>query len=72
MASTNRQLPDALHPAYDWTRAAGELKQLRVLDGDDLDRYCSESETNARAHDVADVTAGDLRDLRDWLRAEGS
>jgi hypothetical protein len=64
----NKMLPDNLHVAYEWTRAAGELEELRSLDGGELDRYCAESEQNARNHRETDVCAADLLALHDWLK----
>jgi hypothetical protein len=60
--------PKDLHPAYDWTAAAGELDELRSLKGKALATYCRESAENARSNGYHDVTEGDLRDLHDWLR----
>jgi hypothetical protein len=57
-------LPERLHKAYDWTAAAGELDELRALEGAELDRYCDESAANS---DGA-VAAPELLALALWLR----
>lgn len=66
---TTNTLPLHLHAAHDWTDAAGELEELRVLTGDRLAEYCLESATNAREHDE-DVSASDLRELSGWLKMD--
>jgi hypothetical protein len=66
------ELPLRLHPAYDWTDAAGELDGLRALDGDELDEYCRESAANwAESWDgteSAGVSEADLHALSVWLK----
>jgi hypothetical protein len=63
------KLPAALHDAYNWTDAAGELHELRSAEGDSLERYCAESEANCRAEGDGTVTASALLALHDWLAA---
>jgi hypothetical protein len=60
-------LPAALFEAYDWTAAAGELRELRALDGEALDAYCAESAENAAEHG-AHVSEDEIRRLAAWLR----
>lgn len=62
-------LPLHLHAAHDWTDAAGELDELRVLTGDRLAEYCVASAANASEHDE-DVSASDLRELSSWLKMD--
>lgn len=66
-----RPLPEELRAAYAWTDAAGELKLLASLTGEELVEYTLESTRNAWAHGEHDVFPLYLRDLADWLRAEG-
>ena len=67
---SQRHLPEDLHAAYEWTDAAGEVNELRSLEGPALTRYCRESARNWRDNDGtgAEVTADDLSRLADWLR----
>ena len=65
------KLPEELHDAYEWTRAAGELDELRDLSGEALDAYCKESEENCRENGDGSVTASDLDSLHAWLIAHG-
>jgi hypothetical protein len=69
MNTTTRRVPEALHDAYNWTDAAGELTELRGLTGEELEAYCRESEANAREHGDTSVNADDLYELAGWLRA---
>lgn len=61
------KLPQNLHAAYDRTASAGELNELASLRGDALEAYAAESEENALANDVRDVTASDIVELSEWL-----
>jgi len=72
------KLPEPLFAAYNWTDAAGELDELRDLDGAELERYCTESADNAAENDRElhsddaperdpPVTSDDLYALHDWL-----
>jgi len=69
--ATKKRLPNDLYAAYEWTRAAGELDQLKRLTGKTLDKYAREAVANAREHDVTDVSAADLKELAVWLREPG-
>ena len=68
------QLPESLFYAYQWTDAAGELDELRMLTGDALAAYCRDSVANHADNRDPDgdwkgsLTESDLESLRDWLR----
>lgn len=66
------KLPAHLHPAYDWTSAAGEIAELRDADGEYLDEYVRQSVDNAVECEgpETDVTEGGIRDLAAWLKAQ--
>ncbi len=61
-------VPVDLRDAFAWTEAAGELKTLASLSGDDLHRYAYESVQNAGEHGVHGIYMGDIHDLAAWLR----
>ena len=70
-------LPQALHAAYDWTDAAGELDELRSLAEwpGALAMYATASEENAAEADLdlgtePNVFATDIVALAEWLAAE--
>lgn len=66
--TTKSDLPDHLHAACAWTDAAGELDELRDLDGDALATYCRESAENYRdEHADGSVTEEALEELHEWL-----
>jgi hypothetical protein len=63
-------LPESLSAAYEWTESAGELEELRSLEGDELETYCQESAANWRENPSgAEVTASDLFRLHSHLAA---
>jgi hypothetical protein len=63
-----KNLPAKLHAAYDWTAAAGELRMLSDLTGEDLATYAQESADNARDNLEMDVAEEDITALAEWLR----
>lgn len=71
MTTKLKPLPERLHAAYEWTRAAWEVNFLRGLTGDSLTEYTDESEANAIAHGETDVHAADIVALAYWLREGG-
>lgn len=67
-------LPQALHAAYNWTEAAGELDELRSLAEwpGALAMYAAASQDNAAEADQdlgtePDVFAADIIELAAWL-----
>lgn len=64
----SRVVPEHLRAAWIWTRDAGELNALARMGKRAARAYADDSAANAREHDVDDVSACDLLDLRDWLR----
>ena len=63
----NNELPESLHAAYNWTKAANELDALRVLTDEDLAEYIAESVANCASEGDGDVDAADLGMLHYWL-----
>jgi hypothetical protein len=73
-----RPLPEGLHEAFNWTDAAGQIEELRLLRGIALLRYCVASARNYVDHygqppshglDVSSF-ARDIALLACWLRRE--
>ena len=67
-------LPQALHAAYEWTEAAGELDELRLLADwpGALASYATASAENAAEADLdlgtePDVFAANIVALSEWL-----
>ena len=67
-------LPAGLHAAYNWTEAAGELDELRLLADwpAALASYAAASQDNAAEADLdlgtePDVFAADIVALSEWL-----
>ena len=67
-------LPQALHAAYEWTEAAGELDELRLLADwpGALASYATASAENAAEADLdlgtePDVFVADIVALAEWL-----
>ena len=67
MTQMTRALPEFLHPAYDWTAAAGEIEELTSLRGAKLKDYARRSAANCVQNGEADVTVSDIIDLSEWL-----
>jgi len=68
VSGTRGDLPQRLYPAYEWTKAAGELEMLAGLKGSYLFAYCEASNKNAIEHGHNDVRFSDLEDLAAWLK----
>ncbi len=70
-ATATCPLPRHLHAAHEWTASAGKLDELSQLSGHELDRYFIESVQNHNSESATEggITASDLLELRDWLRA---
>ena len=66
-ATDGAKLPDDLRAAWDWTSAAGELRDLRDLTGRALTRYCQDSALNNHDDGDGSVTTADLLSLHEWL-----
>jgi hypothetical protein len=62
-----RALPPHLFAAYEWTKSAGEIDNLREGGGRALSAYIKTSAANAIAHDVAGVTEETMWGLYRWL-----
>ena len=68
-----RPLPEGLHEAFNWTDAAGQIEELRLLRGIALLRYCVASARNYAEHyTCADISsfAREIALLACWLRRE--
>lgn len=63
-----KTLPNDLDAAYEWTRAAGELDELKALAARPrkLAAYCRDSAANAAEHGE-DISAEDISALAAWL-----
>ena len=67
-----RGLSGHLHNVWSWTDAAGEIDELRRLEGDELSAYCADSAANYARHGFGDeVSESDLIELSEWLKKAG-
>lgn len=71
-SATSWKLPSHLHSAYGWMDEAGQLDELRRLDGYALEAYCQDSAQNADRHGDCTVHVDDLMELGEWLRRCGA